>query len=66
MNFSSADISRYRQRLTEIRESGRHLFQGGAPGIQTATFLCQSLEGLILDIWSDILRGTSPKWSINC
>lgn len=61
MNFSSADISRYRQRLTEIRESGRHLFQGGAPGIQTATFLCQSLEGLILDIWSDILRGTSPE-----
>ncbi|RLS36600.1 MAG: [protein-PII] uridylyltransferase [Planctomycetota bacterium] len=60
MNFSTEEVSRYRQRLIEIRASGYQLFQAGAPGIQTATFLCQSMEGLVLDIWNDILRDTSP------
>jgi len=60
MSFSLEVIARYRQRLIEIRQSSRDLFESGAPGIQTATLLCQSMEGLILEIWRDTLRETPP------
>lgn len=61
MTFSFDDIDGYRKRLLEIREQARHLFEGGAPGIQTATRLSQAFDALILDIWQDTLRDTAPE-----
>ena len=60
MAFTIDDAIRYRQRIAEIREQGRQLFISGSPGIQTATFLCQSFEALTLDLWHEILRDTAP------
>jgi len=56
MNFLLESVARYRQRLIDIREHGRVQFAAGAPGIQTATSLCQSLDELVLDIWQDTLQ----------
>ena len=61
MNFSLETVAHYRQRLTEIRELGRRLFEGGSPGIQTASSLCQAMDQLVLEIWRDTLRETPIK-----
>ncbi len=60
MNFSLETVAQYRQRLIEIRQQARRLFEGGAPGIQTASSLSQAFEALVLDIWSDTLRDVPP------
>ena len=56
MNFLLETVARYRQRLIDLRDHGRHQFEAGAPGIQTATSLCQAIEDLVLEIWHDTLR----------
>lgn len=60
MNFSTEIIAGYRQQLTDIREHGRQLFHGGAPGIQTATTLSAAFDKFVLQIWEDTLRDMPP------
>ncbi len=61
MAFTIDNAVPYRQRIAEIREQGRRLFLAGAPGIQTATNLCQSFETLTLALWHRILLDTPPN-----
>lgn len=58
MAFTIDDAIPYREKIVEIREQGRRLFQDSAPGIQTATNLCQNFEALTLDLWHRILQDT--------
>ncbi len=61
MSFSIEVVSRRRERLGEIRVAARNLFEGGAPGIQTATSLSQALELYVLDLWRDMLSQLPPE-----
>lgn len=54
--FSMETATRRRQRLEEIREAARSLFESGAPGIQTATFISQMMDNMILEIWNETLQ----------
>ena len=54
--FSISDATRRRDRVEEVRQRARALFDSGAPGIQVTTTLCSMVEKLVLEFWDEVLQ----------
>jgi [protein-PII] uridylyltransferase len=50
-------IAFIKQRVADIRERARSMFQAGSPGIQITTTTCQAVEGLLLEFIESALAG---------